>query len=339
LKLELAFGVAGMPEFVVHGQFDSARAGDVTAGTVQIPKAKLALQVTAFIKPAPSVGQTVIPAVDDSLVQKSGFVFDGVAAVLDDRLITPGRWDIGTNRSGAAALRQSLKDIEILPDIVKDTWSLSTTDKKFAFLAHMRSYFRTDAETIEHFKNLRRVELHRKGQPTNLILHDEAATRLEAVRDELPAGTMPNTDIGWPPGNPSLHGRASIGNLHDLGLAADFNAAELPNLTDWRQKDLIYLITGGQAWQGAAWTEGKYAEMIKYTEQRSRMAEPAPDSDLGKTLAKVETEAQAASERSEAFRSSIDTQALLDLRTKRRADKSGLLRRSMATSSWSPRAA
>src|SRR3954452_19688746 len=211
--------------------------------------------------------------------------------------------------------------MDALPDVVKKSWALSTTEKKLAFLVHMRSYFATDAETIEHFKKLRRVELRKKGTPTSLILHEEAAVRLEAVRDELPAGAMPSTDIGWPRGAPSLHGRAGIWNLHDIGFAVDFNATETPNLTDVRQKDLIKIVTGGQAWQAGGWTEGDYADTIKHTEQRAPMADPAATSDLGKKLAKVETEAQAASDRSEAFRSSVDSKALLDLRTKRRKDK------------------
>ena len=208
--------------------------------------------------------------------------------------------------------------MDALPDVVKNTWALSTTEKKLAFLVHMRSYFATDAETIEHFKKFRRVELRKKGTPTKLILHDEAATRLEAVRDELPAGSMPSTDIGWPRGTPSLHGRAGLYNLHDLGFAVDFNATETPNLTDVRQKDLILLVTGGQAWQNGGWVEGEYADMAKRTEQRSVMADPDPKSELGKKLAKVESEAKAASARSEAFRTSVDATALLDLRAKRR---------------------
>jgi len=320
LKLELARGVAGLPEFVIHGEFAPPKGVDLTTGTVRIPKATFTLQATAVIKPAASKGPATVAPPDDSLVKKKGFTFDGVAAELDDRLVNPNKPDT-THRSGAVALFKSLKDMDALPDIVKNKWALSTTEKKLAFLVHMRSYFATDAETIEHFKKLRRVELHKKGSPTNLILHDEAATRLEAVRDELPAGSMPSTDIGWPRGTPSLHGRAGLYNLHDLGFAVDFNATETPNLTDVRQKDLILLVTGGQAWQAGGWREGEYAEMAKRTEQRAPMAEPDPKSDLGKQLAKVESEAKAASERSEAFRTSIDAKALLDLRTKRRKDK------------------
>ena len=279
LKLELARGVAGLPEFVIHGEFAAGKPADLTTGTVRIPKATFSLQATAVIKPGPSKA-TAAPAPappDDSLIKKKGFTFDGAAAVLDDRLRDPNKPGEGTYRSGAVALFQALKDMDALPDVVKDKWALSTTEKKLAFLVHMRSYFATDAETIEHFKKLRRVELRKKGTPTNLILHDEAATRLEAVRDEMPAGTMPVTDIGWPRGTPSLHGRAGLYNLHDLGFAVDFNATETPNLTDVRQKDLILLVTGGQAWQSGGWREGEYADMAKHTEQRAPMADPDPE--------------------------------------------------------------
>jgi hypothetical protein len=51
------------------------------------------------------------------------------------------------------------------------------------------------------------------------------------------------------------------------------------------------------------------------------MADPDPHSALGTKLASVEREAQGASERSEAFRESVDTQALLKLRAKRGKDK------------------
>src|SRR6516162_3387443 len=103
----------------------------------------------------------------------------------------------------------------------------------------MRTYFAPDAETIEHFKKLRRVQLHTRGEDTNLIMHEEAGLRLEAIRDELPEGSMPTTDIGWPLGAVSLHSQATIGNLHDLGLAVDFNAAETPNVEDENLRDLI----------------------------------------------------------------------------------------------------
>ena len=43
---------------------------------------------------------------------------------------------------------------------------------------------------------------------------------------------MPDTAVGWPRGTPSLHGRAGLYNLHDLGFAVDFNATETPNLTE-----------------------------------------------------------------------------------------------------------
>jgi len=61
--------------------------------------------------------------------------------------------------------------------------------------------------------------------------------------------------------------------------------------------------------------------MITHVEQLKPMADPDPTSDLGTKLKKVETEAQAASDRSEAFRASVDVKALLDLRAKRRKDK------------------
>ena len=98
LKLELARGVAGLPEFIIHGEFAPSKVADVSAGTVRIPKAKFTLQATAVIKPGPSKGTAAAaPAPpDDSLVKKKGFTFDGAAAELDDRLVDPQSPDKGT---------------------------------------------------------------------------------------------------------------------------------------------------------------------------------------------------------------------------------------------------
>ena len=197
LKLELARGVAGLPEFVIHGEFAPPKGVDLSAGTVRIPKATFSLQATAVIKPAPVEGRGRPRARGRCAGQKEGLHVRRRRRRARLPACPPNKTDT-TYRSGAVALFQSLKDMDALPDVVKNQWSLNTTEKKLAFLVHMLSYFATDAETIEHFKKLRKVELRKKGTPSNLILHDEAATRLEAVRDELPAGSMPDTTVGWP---------------------------------------------------------------------------------------------------------------------------------------------
>jgi hypothetical protein len=317
LKLGLARGIVGMPEFVVTGEFPPSKAADIAAGTVKIPKATVSLNATAVIKPGPTHGTATQGSADDSLITANGYTFDGHAAEFDDRAAAEG----ATRRTGAVALWKAVQDIDDLRPEVKNRWALSSTEKRIAFLVHMRTYFATDAETIEHFKKLRRVQLHTKGKDTNLIMHEEAAVRLEAIRDELPEGSMPATEGGWPRGDVSLHTQATIANLHDLGLAVDFNAYETPNVEDQNLRDLILFVTHGPVWQEGPSTQGKYADMITHVEQRRPMADPDPKSDLGRKLEKVGTEAQAAADRSEAFRASVDVKALLDLRAKRRKDK------------------
>ena len=184
----------------------------------------------------------------------------------------------------------------------------------------MRSYFATDAKTIEHFKKLRKVELHKKGATSNLILHDEAATRLEAVRDELPAGSMPDTTVGWPRGTPRCTPRAaSTTSTTSASPSTSTPPRRRTSPISPEGPDPARHRRAGLAERRVE--EGEYADMAKGTEQRAPMAEPDPKSELGKQLAKVESEAKAASERSEAFRTSIDAKALLDLRTKRRSNR------------------
>ena len=314
LTLALARGIGGMPEFAVTGEFASSTPADLNAGTVKIPKASLWMTATAEIAPGPSKGGAAPGKADDSLIKARGYAFDGRAAAFQE----------GSGRTGAVALWQAVNDISVANGFNKkvvERW-LSSIEQRIAFLVHMRSYFATDAETVEHFKKLRPVQLHTRGVDTGLIMHEEAALRLEAVRDELPAGSMPSTDGGWPRSDHvSLHTQATIANLHDLGLAVDFNAYETPNVEDQRLRDLVLFVTKGPVWQEGPSTQGKYADMITHTEERSVMPDPSPSSALGKKLEKVATEAQAASDRSEQFRASVDVKALLDLRTKRRANK------------------
>ncbi len=72
LKLELARGVAGLPEFVIHGEFAPPKGVDLSTGTVRIPKATFSLQATAVIKPAASKGPAVAAPVGRFAGQEEG---------------------------------------------------------------------------------------------------------------------------------------------------------------------------------------------------------------------------------------------------------------------------
>ena len=104
---------------------------------------------------------------------------------LDDTL--SGKDPSFTVRTGAAALWASVVRLEReLPAALLSHWALKNREQRVALLQQMRPYFGSDDRTIEHFKGIRRVFLHDAHTPSELWLHDEAATRLEAVRDELP---------------------------------------------------------------------------------------------------------------------------------------------------------
>jgi hypothetical protein len=310
LVLDLAQGLTGLPPFAISGRFGGAR--NLTFGTASVAglKAKqnaaVGLDATAWITPAASKpGATPPPPVGDAAV--SNFTWAGDKARFED---THGPEDKPIERSGTLALWDSIRQLERdLPAFVKGHKFLALPEQRVAFLQEMRAYFGDDAKTIAHFKRLRKVK--RGGKETGLILHDEAATRLEAVEAEIGTANMPSTDVGWPRSECTLGGLQQLSNLHNLGFAVDFNATELPHIKSSRDLDLIRLVTGKVEMEtGGTWhTTGDYDAMAAKTEQRAVMEDPDPASKLGQLLAKVESETTAISERSERFRHSLDVAA------------------------------
>ena len=304
LVLDLARGFEGLPPFGVAGEFHVSPQ-ELDFGSLKIPHPKVRLDATIWITPGPAnaLAQPA-PAADDNAVMSYGFA--GGSANFSDKH-TDGTH---TTRTGAITLWSSVNRLEKeLHEDVRDHPALKNREQKVALLQEMRPYFGSDDRTIEHFKRIRRVFLQRPSKKSNLFMHDEAATRLEAVRDELPAGSMPSSEIGWPRSACSLGAIGSIGNLHNLGMAVDFNATEMPHLSSTRDLDLVRLLTGGVHLDvPEMWTrrQGAYDEMIKRTAERGAMADPDPASDEGKFIAKTVQAAQDASDRSERFKHSLD---------------------------------
>ena len=150
-----------------------------------------------------------------------------------------------------------------------------------------------------------------------LITHDEAATRIEAVQQELGTENMPTSSTGWPRSEHQLSGSVNLSDLHQLGFAVDFNAYETPMLDkDVALRDLVQIVTGAppQLRADAAWhTQGHYdAKMAGDVAQKSVMPEPDPKSRLAEQLAKVDAESDKAYARSEQFRHSLDVPATKD---------------------------
>ena len=304
LVLDLARGFEGLPPFGVAGEFHVSPQ-ELDFGSLKIPHPKVRLDATIWITPGSgSPFSQPPPAADDSAVLSYGFA--GGSANFSDRHTDPTH----TTRTGAITLWSSVNRLEHeLHEDVRDHPALKNREQKVALLQEMRPFFGSDDRTIEHFKRIRRVFLQSPSKKSNLFMHDEAAARLEAVRDELPAGSMPSSEIGWPRAAHSLGAIGSIGNLHNMGMAVDFNATEMPHLSSARELDLVRLVTGGVHLDlPEMWTrrQGAYDEMIKRTAERGAMPDPDPTSDEGKFLAKTVQVAQDASDRSERFKHSLD---------------------------------
>ena len=106
-------------------------------------------------------------------------------------------------------------------------------DNRYAvvrWLEFMRPWFGSDEATAAHFEGVRQV----RGQ-SDLILHEDAAKRLEAVQEKLGKDAYPKSTVGW-----SFRGELQLGqsqahkHMHKIGYAVDFDAYNLPHLKDER---------------------------------------------------------------------------------------------------------
>ena len=139
--------------------------------------------------------------------------------------------------------------IDALPDAVKNHAYLKTPRQRRAFLQAMRGFFKSDDATIAHFAGIREVT-GRRGSKT--FLHENAAARLERVAAELGPTRMPESGgNGWAFRNDYTYAsEQTIGDLHAVGWAIDFNATEMVHIgersqaVDMRQYDLITVATG-----------------------------------------------------------------------------------------------
>jgi len=306
LALDLAPGLAGLPPFAVSGHFRAGKRA-LAFGSASLAGATVTLDATAWISPAASKDAEARPPAGDSTIVGYAFAGDG-ARFVDTYKV--GETEIP--RTGAVTLWDSVKKMETeLPREVLDHPYLRLPEQRVSFLTQMRHYFGTDERTLRHFKGIRKVKLAGTSDKHPLLLHDEAATRLEKVQEELGAANTPRTTVGWPRSETSLGGEQTVGNLHNMGFAVDFNAYETPHLKSEPLRDLLTTVTGStpEINSGAGWyTQGGYDEMMAGgAEQRDVMPEPDPESKLGKLLVKVEEETTRAYERSEKFRASLDT--------------------------------
>ena len=299
------FGVAGKFEF------DSL---DLTFGSLKIARAKVRLDTTMWVTPPP-LGFLMSPVPPAGEKAVLGFQFAGRGIWLDDRL--SGKDPSHTVRTGAVASWASVDRLEReLPPALLSHPALKNREQRVALLQQMRPYFGSDDRTIEHFKGIRRVFLHDASKASDLWMHEEAASRLEAVRDELPAGAMPMSTVGWPRYGHSLGLIGNIADLHDMGMAVDFNAYEMPKLgkDSVLEKDLVKAITGKIQMEIPVMTgpykdrphEGPWSTMAKRTAERGKMPDPAPGSSEANLLDLTVAEAEDASARSEQFKHSLD---------------------------------
>jgi hypothetical protein len=165
----------------------------------------------------------------------------------------------------------NLKRIEAeLPSVVKSNAALKTRAQRLDFLRYMRPFFGSDTATIDHFTQIRVAAV--KGATTHL--HEQAAARVEAVQAEIGTSRMPSSGgVGWSFREAFATGEQTLYDLHRIGMAIDYNAADMPHLgsgqrggrqvTDPRQLDLISIITGRAATMNVGVAEKDLLPLLK----------------------------------------------------------------------------
>jgi hypothetical protein len=184
---------------------------------------------------------------------------------------------------------------------------LKLPEQRTAFFQEMRAYFGTDEKTIDHFAKLRKANV--KGATT--WLHDEAATRLEAVQAEITEANMPSSGgVGWPRSESAMEGKQALGNLHNIGFAVDYNAYQAPHIKDQRILDLITIVTGRSAsldYKTPAGLDTRAAGETFTRGSEEDKAKLEADKKVQTWLDQVEKEAAALGKASDDFRASLKT--------------------------------
>jgi Domain of unknown function (DUF4157) len=301
LILELAAGAERQPAFQVSGRFRAA-GRTLNVPGVEVTNAALTLDITAWISPAKPAANVILgtrpPPPTDASVGK--FSFAGQDVQFGEKS--------GKKRTGSVSLKSDMDAFEArVPDLVKQHPYLKRWEQRAAFFQEMRAYFGTDDKTVDHFAKLQKANV--KGAPT--ILHEEAATRLEAVQAEIGEANMPSSGgVGWPRGESTMEGKQTIGNLHNIGFAVDYNAYQAPHLKDQRIMDLIKIVTGRSAsldYKTPAGLDTRAAGETFTRGSEEDKAKLEADKKIQTWLDQVEKEAAALGKASDDFRASLKT--------------------------------
>lgn len=294
LTLELAAGAEQSLPFQVSGRFDN-KAIKLSFTDCEITEATTTLDSTVWIEPPAKTGtSTTAPAPGDASVHR--YAFAGSEAAFGSDI-----------RSGTVVLKSAMESFDArLPGYVKERKELQLPEQRAAFFQEMRAYFGTDENTVAHFAGMRRANV--KGATT--WLHDEAATRLEAVQAEL-GEAMPNSGgVGWPRAECKLSGKQGLGNLHNIGHAVDYNAYQTPHLKDRRILDMVQIVTGGSASLSYDMPKGLDTRQVGETFTRGTDDEKAKleaDPTMQLWLDNIGKAAETLSKTSEDFRVSLST--------------------------------
>jgi hypothetical protein len=302
IVLDLVAGLETAQPFVVVGRF-LVKDRAVAFTDCEVPKAAVTIEAHAWISPAPkaapATGGAAPPAAAISAASLKGFAYGGVEAVLGG-----GTTRIRT-QDALAQVGRNFDELEArlgvkLPGAVKEYYG--SPEQRVAWLQEMEHYFGSDAATLAHFAKIRPANI--KGART--FVHEEAATRLEAVQAEIGEDKMPKSGgVGWPRRQCTLGGKQDLGSLHQLGFAIDFNAYGTPHLKDRRQLDLISVVTGRPAEMNLGPDHVSKINELDVTHGTS----PEKQATLDALLKTASDEFKSLAAASEAFRGSLTTPA------------------------------
>jgi len=219
VDLKLQDGFEALPPFLVSGHFNG-NAAALEFGSIAVEgvhgRLDLSIWITTPGKPEKGFLAGQGPRAGDPTI--AGFSVGGDAgAFTSQRRKNKKQGEPETYRTAGVNQQAAMAATEKWPDDVRNNPEhpvLTNLEQRSAWLTGMRSYFGNDENTINHFARIRRVDV----RGSKLLLHEEAANRLEAVQKEIGVKNMPKSGgVGWPRHEAQQGDIWGTGSLHGIG--------------------------------------------------------------------------------------------------------------------------
>jgi hypothetical protein len=211
------------------------------------------------------------------------------------------------------ALDSKVKAIfDSFPDgVKKDPTCPTSTRDRCEFLEFMAAYLGSVDDVISHFKAIRKADV-----PGEVWLHEDAASRLESVKQQL-NGEVPASWVGLGlRGRYRAHTRESNSRMaHPLGYAIDYRPDSNPMVTDSNLNTLLQMDVGESTSMQMGMTSSARRDLIEQMGEDAENGQSSGGKEVDTFFDTFDQEYERLSAASKDFGTSLgDDKALPELR-------------------------